>query len=998
MDDLLNPVSTVTIRKKPDADPTISNQVGREREQNVLRVTSPEDALKILKAGPTSGELFIVLDYLKISQRRQDGFTIYVPEPKATQIVHVLVNDIVPSYWPTINERTTKKSRQTTPNALKTSLVECLRSLPGIGSLIARLKLLITGPLKDGTKKQAVDETLDVLQEVLSMYTLADDLQIGSLLYAQDQTKRTVYWKEVVNLRASGRIVATAAQAEDVIKDSRHAPSARWIANGSQYATSLGEQLGNALLIVIRDPKSWEAAGANRLLAQFTGKSLNMGYPNDFLRELLRSVCVSKVHGSEEVKSLVRNLRTHEQFQFVDTMLSVLTERQANDSVPAKDVSGAAGFLVAFVGLNESIYDHLVARLVQEGPKIYDDSIYALRVMLAVTTTDDERMQQVLEKSMRRFWDKLYIKHSPLLAQENLAQVLLLSAGYMHRKQPMFLFTMARSSIHNAGVSNRLAATSSRARFLGMVVGTAISDLVDKAGAKLKFDVDELKTDDAKWYQDLVLIEDEAGGSPQVSEFLESKWLKTVMPTATTDLALRSLPKAAQQVDRSQAVTDVSQTAIAKVEPSKIQVLGDDEEDEDLIPYAKPDSDPEDDDEDPTLVNRNRPTAPVYIRDLIASLRDTENHDRHVLALRTGPSLIRRKATFGKEVSDHAVELTTLFAGLGDHYELDDFAKLRLQSLVAILVAQPKDMGRWFAKAFFEGDYSISQRGAILSALGLGAREMADLENGDDLTGPAKEMSEAFPSKRLPDKFHQLYADHDDPVTRESKKLERGMMEPLALKAADKLSGPNALKVRTFSSRMDVEKKRKKPVSNQLGMIVADCFFFPLTGRFQMTLQAHGRKSIQSSPHLLPLYLRTLTLILHAAGPSCSSLPSMTSELFDLLLGLRGHAVQDENVLEALLFALLTVLDLNAGEDAATDGGRRLCTEMGREILEMQGWVEGVFERLNKKGAIGLPKVGPGKEQREEDRLTTLAAAVLTRISEIVGKFQRLLIGDMVAL
>ena len=157
---------------------------------------------------------------------------------------------------------------------------------------------------------------------------------------------------------------------------------------------------------------------------------------------------------------------------------------------------------------------------------------------------------------------------------------------------------------------------------------------------------------------------------------------------------------------------------------------------------------------------------------------------------------------------------------------------------------------------------------------------------------------------------------------------------------------------------------------------------------------------MQSSPHLLPLYLRTLTLVLHAAGPSSPALPSMTSEFFDLLLGLRGHAMQDDNVLEALLFALLTTLDLNAGEDAATDGGQRLCTEMGSEMLEMQGWVEAVFEKANENSTTGLSRASSGVKGkgRGEERIGMLAAGVLTRIGEIVRKFQRILLGSMVAL
>jgi telomere length regulation protein len=75
-------------------------------------------------------------------------------------------------------------------------------------------------------------------------------------------------------------------------------------------------------------------------------------------------------------------------------------------------------------------------------------------------------------------------------------------------------------------------------------------------------------------------------------------------------------------------------------------------------------------------------------------------------------------------------------------------------------------------------------------------------------------------------------------VAKVSSRLEAAMVGPLALKAADQLSGPNALKVRTFSSRMAVEKARKKAIPNELAKIVAENFFFPLTGRWWTQIQA----------------------------------------------------------------------------------------------------------------------------------------------------------------
>lgn len=159
--------------------------------------------------------------------------------------------------------------------------------------------------------------------------------------------------------------------------------------------------------------------------------------------------------------------------------------------------------------------------------------------------------------------------------------------------------------------------------------------------------------------------------------------------------------------------------------------------------------------------------------------------------------------------------------------------------MIAVLTAQPLKMGQWFSRTFFYGDYSMSQRASVLTTLGLGARELAGLGKEDAImTGADAVTKSAFPSKLLPDKLHQIYAIEAKPVDAISKKMETTMMKPMAIEAADQISGPNALKVRTFSSRMEVEKKRAKPMANELAKTVADGFFFPLTGLWRVQLQA----------------------------------------------------------------------------------------------------------------------------------------------------------------
>lgn len=182
------------------------------------------------------------------------------------------------------------------------------------------------------------------------------------------------------------------------------------------------------------------------------------------------------------------------------------------------------------------------------------------------------------------------------------AQVLLLAAGYLQRIQPTELYTIGRSSLYLNAVSNRLAASSTRARFLGMVVGMAISSLVEPPGKALKFELEGPEKEEAEWYLGLTGVDDRLGSiedlqSLNMESGKASEALETVRPKSTR----LSHPRAsAVQKERSKVV------AIEEISDEDLSM-----EDEDFIPYAKPDSDASDSEEDPTLVQRSKPTAPV---------------------------------------------------------------------------------------------------------------------------------------------------------------------------------------------------------------------------------------------------------------------------------------------------------------------------------------------------------------------------------------------------
>ena len=533
----------------------------------------------------------------------------------------------------------------------------------------------------------------------------------------------------------------------------------------------------------------------------------------------------------------------------------------------------------------------------------------------------------------------------------------------MHKINSSMVQELSKSSQYLSAISNRLAAPSERARFLGMVFGMAVSDLVDPPNSKMKFNIDAVNEPEGKWYRSLTHIKE--------------------MDAAIEDLRPpRSCgPSPPAKLARNK---DFSSDNVASTKIIEIEEITDEEtreehsSDDDLPIYAKPDSDPEDEEEDPTLIQRNKPVAPVYIRDLIIGLRDSENYDRHKLSIANAASLIRRKSNFGSEVSEHIEQLASQITGLKDGYEMENFQEMRIQAMIALVVAQPLKMGQWFSNMLFSGDYSISQRASMLTALTMAARELAGYREDDaKLTGARVANEELFPSKRLPHKLDQTYRVDAAPVNALSQQLERTMIQPMAAEAADQLTGPKVLKVRTFSSRMEFEKKRKRPIRNELAKIVADGFFFPLTNRWRADSQIYGDSSVFKTHFLQAHFLKTIALIISASGTSNLSLPAMTVEFWALLLSRRASALGAKPVLEALMFGLLTVLDLNSNDQ------QRIAEHHSRELLETRAWTEQVLENLGS----GAP---------EDEKLKLLAAGVLVRAKEVVDKYQSLLIGELI--
>lgn len=312
---------------------------------------------------------------------------------------------------------------------------------------------------------------------------------------------------------------------------------------------------------------------------------------------------------------LLNNLKTFEQRSVLSLILRSLSSAVLASKVEQwnlrdlektpKAIAQASKFLQQLVTGNNVLTESLIDLLTRpESSKMTIEPAF-LRACIATLSEDEDQMQTILERSISKFGDQLFIEHSPIVQQELISQVFLISAGHVHRKVPMLLFTLARSSKNMNGISKRLSSKSLRARWLGMVVGMTVSKLIDPQDSRMTFSDESMETAEGQWYQQLPYIQDKLAEAVDCRFLFSKKDVENPTTVSATSLSLRQ--KGAIHPKLFKSMKERHQTP-TKPMGKIVQLV---EEEDDLVPYAKPDSDPEDDDEDPTLVNREKLRPPV---------------------------------------------------------------------------------------------------------------------------------------------------------------------------------------------------------------------------------------------------------------------------------------------------------------------------------------------------------------------------------------------------
>ncbi|WAR61756.1 hypothetical protein PtB15_12B446 [Puccinia triticina] len=151
--------------------------------------------------------------------------------------------------------------------------------------------------------------------------------------------------------------------------------------------------------------------------------------------------------------------------------------------------------------------------------------------------------------------------------------------------------------------------------------------------------------------------------------------------------------------------------------------------------------------------------APVYLAQLAAFLKDGDDGEKVRVGLVHAERLIRRKAGWGSDLHEHAIDLTYTLLNLHDTTAMAGFERLRQRALLALAVSEPLRVGPCMLEQLFFPQYSLVQRLGILDVLVLATLELGDPARLAQLAPAHGPTEEPFKTVQAP-AVHQLLLAH----------------------------------------------------------------------------------------------------------------------------------------------------------------------------------------------------------------------------------------------
>lgn len=388
---------------------------------------------------------------------------------------------------------------------------------------------------------------------------------------------------------------------------------------------------------------------------------------------------------------------------------------------------------------------------------------------------------------------------------------------------------------------------------------------------------------------------------------------------------------------------------------------------------------------------KKKARVPVYINELAPLLRENERSSLR-LGLKYGESLVVRKANYGSEVHDNAIDLTLALIGLNNNFRVARFEQRRLAILTSLAITSPERVAPCLAEQYFVHQYSVSQRTAMLNALAFAARRLA-LDNKSEVT------DEDFSAAHLLDDFTHMAISK---AKRDGENRNLGPKHAGNLLVNEKSSILSKGQDIQTTTRTDPNPRKIGTYSSRYSSFAKSCFIFPLVNRFWAYMQhatsvrqsrylGGSGQSILDMPFLLGAYLDTLSILCSFAQNDNGFRTEICPEVLELALTVsryhlsttadkvdhEAHGGSRSTVLGAATTLVLILLDANH----ELDQGRTFTKRFPHLFTEVQQWAAAIFEAVDS---------GADRSVGVLDRSSRASAAILLRLQGMTQALQTL--------
>ncbi|KAL9579944.1 MAG: hypothetical protein Q9212_004794 [Teloschistes hypoglaucus] len=275
----------VPLRSKPirsnHIDESHPSETPTERPKDQSkRIESADQAAESLRCQPKQETLIDVLKWLQPSNKSTSGFDIHRQSSLASQILHLLVNDVLPDHWRSIFDGAEKETRK-----VKNLVVSILCNVGGISAMTTRLKVLIeqneitknARHAQQQGQAESLKNALSLLELVLEQESCILRVWLSLSASEPNATRRRLLWKELVALLGNGRVLSLASEADNIVaKASCSIREASWLADGSKYSSWVGKSLVH-MLEKAKDYKEIDAE-ARKAWVQMLERALTLGH------------------------------------------------------------------------------------------------------------------------------------------------------------------------------------------------------------------------------------------------------------------------------------------------------------------------------------------------------------------------------------------------------------------------------------------------------------------------------------------------------------------------------------------------------------------------------------------------------------------------------------------------------------------------------------------------------------------------------------------------